>query len=73
VRVLGGGGGVGGGGRQTLGCKVSGEGWGVGWGGGGGGGGWGQGMRRSKALAPEGCHPLLLAAVKHKSGGTVDM
>jgi hypothetical protein len=32
-----------------------------------------ESVRRSKALAPEGCHPLLLAAVKHKSGGTVDM
>jgi hypothetical protein len=32
-----------------------------------------ESARRSKALAPEGCHPLLLAAVKHKSGGTVDM
>lgn len=32
-----------------------------------------ESVRRSKQLQPEGCHPLLLAAVKHKSGGQVDM
>jgi hypothetical protein len=32
-----------------------------------------ESVRRAKQLQPEGCHPLLLAAVKHKSGGHVDM
>lgn len=32
-----------------------------------------ESVRRAKQLTPEGCHPLLLAAVKHKSGGHVDM
>jgi len=32
-----------------------------------------ESVRRAKQLQPEGCHPLLLAAVKHKTGGQVDM